>query len=213
MKKRSLIISISTLVFIGAAYILGWSSLFTVSSIEITGTNVYLSTSIKPGQKLARVEPRVVASEFQKIDWIESAHVSRDWLTGKVTITLVERTPIAIYNNLAIDRNGASFTLHSQDVSNLPHIQTSNIESAIIAADFFASLPSNLANTVKIVKVTNGESYILRVLLNNSEIELRWGQNIDSALKSKAYFALMALPENSKVKRIDVSAPHAPIVK
>ena len=213
MKRRSLIISISTLAFIGSAYILGWSSLFTVSSIEITGTNVYLSTSIKPGQKLARVEPRVVASEFQKIDWIESADVSRNWLTGKVTITLVERSPIAIYNNLAIDRSGASFTLHSQDVSDLPHIQASNIESAIIAADFFASLPSDLANTVRVVKVANGESYILQVQLNNSEIELRWGQNIDSDLKSKVYFALIALPENSKVKRIDLSAPHAPIVK
>lgn len=196
-----------------AAYILGWSSLFTVSSIEVTGTSVHLSSSIKPGQKLARVEPRVVASEFQKIDWIESADVSRNWLTGKVTISLVERSPIAIYNNRAIDRNGASFMLHSQDISKLPHIQASSIESAIIAAEFFTILPSDFAETVRVVKVQNGESYILLVQLNNVEIELRWGQNIDSTLKAKVYRALMALPENSKVKRIDLSAPHAPIVK
>lgn len=213
MRKKPIVISLSVLVFISAAYILGWSSLFTVSSIEITGTSVNLSSSIKPGQKLARVEPRVVASEFQKNDWIQSAVVSRNWLTGEVTITLVERTPIAIYNNRAIDRNGASFILQSQDITGLPHIQASNIESAIIATDFFASLPSDLADTIRVVKVVSGESYILQVHLNNAEIELRWGQNIDNPLKTKVYRALMALPENSKVKRIDLSAPHAPIVK
>ena len=213
MKKQSLIISLSTLVFIGAAYILGWSSFFTVSSVEITGTDVYLSSSIIPGQKLARVEPRVVASEFQKIDWIESADVSRNWFTGKVTIALVERKPIAIYNNRAIDRNGASFILHSQNISGLPHIQASSIESAIVAADFFTSLPSDFAETVTVVKVHSGESYILQVQLNKSSIELRWGQNVDNALKFKVYKALLARAENSKVKRIDLSAPHAPIVK
>lgn len=213
MKKRSIIISLCTLVFIGAAYTLGWSSLFTVSSIEITGTSINLSSSIKLGQKLARVEPRVVENEFQKIDWIESADVSRDWLTGKVTIALVERTPIAIYNGRAIDRNGASFTLHSQDISELPHIQAPSIEAAIIATDFFTSLPSDLADTVAVVKVHSGESYILQVQLNNANIELRWGQNIENALKFKVYLALLAQPENSRVKRIDLSAPHAPIVK
>ena len=213
MKKRSFLISLLVLAFFGAAYILGWSSLFTVSSIEITGSRVNLSSSIKPGQKLARVEPRVVVSEFQKIDWIESADVSRNWFTGKVTITLIERIPIAIYNNRAIDRNGASFTLHSQDISGLPHIQASSIDSAIIAADFFTSLPSDLADTVTVVKVQSGERYVLLVQLAQANIEVRWGQDTDNTLKSKVYRALLALPENSKAKRIDLSAPHAPIVK
>jgi hypothetical protein len=32
-------------------------------------------------------------------------------------------------------------------------------------------------------------------------------------LKAQVIDALLALPENKKVRRIDVSAPHAPIVK
>jgi hypothetical protein len=45
------------------------------------------------------------------------------------------------------------------------------------------------------------------------KIELRWGTNSENELKLKVYKALIALPENANIKRVDVSAPHAPIVK
>ena len=44
-------------------------------------------------------------------------------------------------------------------------------------------------------------------------ITLVWGSNSDLNLKIKVYEALVALKENSKISLIDVSAPHAPIVK
>jgi hypothetical protein len=40
-----------------------------------------------------------------------------------------------------------------------------------------------------------------------------WGTNSDLNLKIKVYEALIALKENSKIVTVDVSAPHAPIVK
>jgi hypothetical protein len=40
-----------------------------------------------------------------------------------------------------------------------------------------------------------------------------WGANEETALKIEVISALLALEENKKVRRIDVSAPHAPIVK
>jgi hypothetical protein len=45
------------------------------------------------------------------------------------------------------------------------------------------------------------------------QITLRFGGADDVALKVKVFNALMALEENKKVSAIDVSAPHAPIVK
>jgi hypothetical protein len=42
---------------------------------------------------------------------------------------------------------------------------------------------------------------------------VQWGANEKSALKIEVINALIALEENKNIRRIDVSAPHAPIVK
>ena len=109
--NRRLILLISAVLLVGAAYVLGWSTLFTVSSIEIKGSSTQVSTGIVKGQKLARVEPRAVAAQFENLDWVADAKVSRNWINGTVTIDLTERTPIAIYNNKVIDSMGKSLSL------------------------------------------------------------------------------------------------------
>jgi hypothetical protein len=40
-----------------------------------------------------------------------------------------------------------------------------------------------------------------------------WGSDIEIDLKLKVYRALVALPENSKIKKIDLTEPRSPIVK
>jgi hypothetical protein len=52
-------------------------------------------------------------------------------------------------------------------------------------------------------------------VVNNAgkDLEIRWGIDGDNELKLKVYKALIALPENASIKRVDVSAPNAPIVK
>ncbi|CAB4842457.1 unannotated protein [freshwater metagenome] len=53
----------------------------------------------------------------------------------------------------------------------------------------------------------------MQILDGKKSIELLWGQEGETALKVKVYKALIAQPENSKIFRIDLTAPHAPIVK
>lgn len=206
-------IPITVLAFATAVYILGWSTLFTVSSVEIKGTDSILSSTIEPGQKLARIEPRAVASDFKRFDWVKSVDVSRNWINGKVTITVMQRTPIAIYNDRAIDADGFSFIVRRENTVGLPRIQAPTVETAITAAAFFTLLPAEIANAVQLVKVRSGDAYVLEVKKGADIIEIFWGQDVDNALKVKVYTALIAQPENSKFERIDLSAPHAPIVK
>ncbi len=213
MKKRRLYLLGALVVLSGAAYILGWSSLFTVSNVVIKGTGTYLPTNIDKGEKLARVEPRVVASFYEKYDWVKGADVSRNWINGTVEITITERTPIAIYNDMAIDALGKSFTLRNQNVSNLPRIQAPSVDSAIIAAAFFRQLPVEISSQITVLKVHSADTFIMQIQANSRSIELRWGRSEENALKAKVYKALLLQPENSALKRIDVSAPHAPIVK
>ena len=213
MKKRRLVIALTLIVFALAAYALGWSNLLTVSSVEMKGTGTFLSTTIKPGERLARIEPRAVAKEYEKLDWVQRAEVSRNWINGKITITITERLPIAIFNDRAIDKDGVSFAITNQSTKGLPRIQAPSIDSAITAAAFFSALPQEIASSVQLVKVGNGEMYTLQMQATGHVIEVVWGSSQDNALKATVYKALIARAENSKIHQLDLSAPHAPIVK
>ena len=212
MNKR-LIAIVAIVTLAGATYILGYSTLFTVSSVEIIGSAKPINTGITMGQKLARVEPRAVATKLEELDWVESVDISRNWITGKVVVELTPRTPIATFQNQVIDSTGASFVPQGERPSGLIEIQAATIEAASKAVTFLSQLPQELNSTLKVVKVRSTGALVLILENNGKKIELRWGTNSENELKLKVYKALIALPENANIKRVDVSAPHAPIVK
>lgn len=212
MNRRLALLSSLALLSI-ATYILGWSSLFTVSSVEITGTKTQLSAGISQGEKLARIEPRAIAATFEKLDWVSDANVSRNWINGKVAIEITERTPVAIFNNVVFDSKGNSFVLRGKPSSPLVQIQASDLVAAKKAVTFFSSLPVDLKSALTVVKVRSSGSLVLEVNNAGKNLEIRWGDDSENELKLKVYKALIALPENASIKRVDVSAPHAPIVK
>jgi cell division septal protein FtsQ len=211
--NRRLILIVAALLFAGATYVLGWSTLFTVSSVEINGSSTPINTGIITGQKLARVEPRAVAAKFETLDWVADAKVSRNWINGKVTIDLTERTPVARYNNKVIDSTGKSFVLRATPSTQLVQIQASDLTAATKAVTFFTTLPADLKSALTVVKVRSTGALVLEVNNAGKNLEVRWGIDGDNELKLKVYKALLALPENAAIKRVDVSAPHAPIVK
>jgi cell division protein FtsQ len=212
MNRRLALFSSLALLAI-ATYILGWSSFFTVSSVEITGTKTQLSADISTGEKLARIEPRAIAAKFETLDWVAEAKVSRNWINGKVSIEITERTPVAIFNNIVFDSDGNSFALRGTPSSPLVQIQASDLGAAKKAVTFFSSLPVDLKSALMVVKVRSSGSLVLEVNNAGKNLEIRWGADSDNELKLKVYKALIALPENASIKRVDVSAPHAPIVK
>ena len=211
--NRRLLLFVSIIVLAAVTYILGWSTLFTVSSIEITGSSRQISSGIVKGQKLARVEPRAVAAQIEKLDWVSNATVTRNWVNGKVSIELIERTPVAIFNDTVIDSTGKSFVLRESPSANLVQIQAGDLAAAIKAVNFFTTLPSDLKSTLTVVKVRSSGALVLVVDNAGKKLEIRWGNDGENELKLKVYKALIALPENAEIKRVDVSAPHAPIVK
>ena len=213
MKRHRLSIAITIVIFVTAAYVLGWSSLLTVSSIEISGTKTVVTTEVKVGERLARIEPRKIAAELERIRWIKSVEVSRDWIGGKVSIFIIARTPIAIFNDQAIDEDGISFPLLNQNIQGLPRIQAPDIATAVATAHFYNSLPQDFAQSISILRSHSGDSYSFEIGVGQKSIEVFWGQNEENSLKVRVYKALIARPENLNVKRIELSAPHAPIVK
>lgn len=211
--KRRLIAGVVVAVLAGATYILGYSTFFTVTSVEVIGSVKPINTGIIKGEKLARVEPRAVATKLENLDWVESADVSRNWINGKVVVELKQRTPIATFNNQVIDSTGASFIPQGERPSGLIEIQANGIEAATKAVNFLTELPEELNSTLTVVKVRATGAFVLITEKNGKKLEIRWGSNSENELKIKVYKALIALPENVDIKRVDVSAPHAPIVK
>ncbi|MEY3753149.1 MAG: hypothetical protein EB049_01750 [Actinobacteria bacterium] len=212
--KNKRLIALATAIFVGAAsYALGWSTLFTVSSVEVTGTDQRLPQNIKVGEKLARVEPRAVAATYEKFAFVQDAQVSRNWISGKVTISITTRTPVAIFNNQAIDESGKVFALKGELPAALPQIQASSVEIAVAAVEFMNSLPEEIRSNLKILKVRSTGAYVMDLDVQGRKVEVRWGFATENELKAKVYKALLEQPENAKLKRMDLSAPHAPIVK
>jgi len=211
--KRSLIAGLVVALLAGSAYVLGYSTFFTVSSVEVIGSEQPINTGVVKGQKLARVEPRAIATKLEKLDWVKSADVSRNWINGKVVVELTSRTPIATFENKVIDSTAASFVPQGSRPEGLIQIQAATLEEAKKAVNFLTQLPEELKSSLTVVKVRGSGALVLITQSNGKDIEIRWGSNSENELKLKVYKALIALPENADIKRVDVSAPNAPIVK
>ncbi len=213
MWRKRIALILGVLLLGGASYVLGWSNLLTVQQVRIVGTPHYLQEYVTVGEKLARIEPRVIATKYESIDFVKEAKVSRNWLTRKVTIEITERTPKAIFNTKLIDSEGKEFAQPEGFTTHLPVIKATDSKAALWALSLLDKLPSRFISDLEYIAVESEDSFLLDMKFSERTIQVRWGSVAQSALKAKVYQALIDLPENVKINGVDLSAPHAPIVK
>lgn len=220
VSRFPIIISFVVVLFAGLTYLLAWSNIFTVSAISIDGAPTASSkesisevADLRTGDKLARVEPRAIAHRISDIDWVESAEISRNWISGEVVLTITPRTPTAYFNNRVLDASGKVFTLPGFSGAELPRVSASTPELGLVAINLFQNLPESIRADVLSLAAYNESNFSLKVDRGQKELQILWGANEENELKTEVIDALLALPENKNIRRIDVSAPHAPIVK
>ena len=197
-------------------YLIAWSSLFTVSKVVVTGTeqsSIQKMSGVIIGEKLARVEPRAVGRKLQEELWVESVKLSRNWINGTVTIEITPRIPIGIFTGRFIDKAGTIFDIPGGFSQSLPIVEAYSTEFGLSAIKLFTEFPKTFRSKVITIKAKNQDSFEVNLKEGSRKITLIWGSNSDLNLKIKVYEALVVLKENSKISLIDVSAPHAPIVK
>jgi cell division protein FtsQ len=206
--------------FAGLIYLFAWSSIFAVSAITITGaptpetqSSILKIADVSQGQKLARVEPRAIAHRISHLTWIKKVEISRNWINGKVGIAITPRKPTAYFNGATIDSSGTIFTLPGFNGGELPRVSASTPQLGLSAITLFQGLPRDFKSRVISLSAHNASNFSMQVTLDNREIRVLWGKNEKSELKIQVIKALTALQENRNIHRIDVSAPHAPIVK
>ena len=102
--RRLMTSLLATSIIFASAYLLGWSSLLSVSQISVSGSsavNLVLSelsrNGIEPkiGDQLARVDVRSIKRTLNQLDWISDSDVSRNWFDKKLSIVVQERVAIA----------------------------------------------------------------------------------------------------------------------
>jgi cell division septal protein FtsQ len=220
LSRFSVVTSIIAALFVGLVYLFAWSSIFSVSSVTVTGAptpdseaQVMQSVNITPGEKLARVEPRAIATRLDSIDWVASVDISRHWLSGHVEIAVSPRIPTAYFNGSTIDSTGKVFVLPGFSGANLPKVSAAHPKIGLAAIALFQSLPDSFKSEVTSLSAHDSSSFLLHLTIDGRDLQITWGKNEQMALKIQVINALIAIPENKNIRRIDISAPHAPIVK
>ncbi len=219
-RRTRMAISIAFIVLVSAAYVLGWSSLFTVKQVVVVGSpnpseSFAIEHSIHVGDKMARLELQAVAHSLKKYSWLDHSDISRNWLKGIVSVRVWTRTPIAQFRNRLVDSAGVVFDLPSVDTTHMPTISGPSDASAKFAVNILTALPEQLRAQVMGILVRGSDSAILTIkdLTLKKVLTVAWGDETNMSLKAQVYQALVALPENSHIQEMDLSAPHAPIVK
>jgi cell division septal protein FtsQ len=213
------------IVFGAGSYLLGWSSLLTVKQIEINGAPtinsekvIAKSLSLSLGDKLARVDSRALANRLKANDWIQSADISRNWINGKVVIDLAPRIPVALYTapgkpQVALDASGVTFQMPGPIPAGLPKVSSSSVASGLIAIQLFTEMPKEFSDGIDRLTAASPTNILINGKFSGRAMQIVWGDGEDISLKIKVIKYLLERPENKSIRLIDVTAPHAPIVK
>lgn len=232
--KRALWILFTTLLLAALAFGLGWSKLFVLESLTINGTNQIklieaqlqaAESKLVIGQPLARINPRTEENIVTDLEWIASAGLSRNWWTGRVTLHITPRIPIAVYVDVIGDTgaprylaaNGVEFS-SPQSFSNLAKIsiraKTQGVRREI--ANFVANLPTEIVSAMTGLEIAGDDVVVMETNFRNPNLGITWGSRNSAAdieIKGRVLMGLLALPENKKITEIDLSIADSPIVK
>jgi cell division septal protein FtsQ len=220
MNARVKVIASVLVLFAALTYLFAWSSIFSVRSISATGAPAGVSeaaliskSEILIGEKLSRIEPRSIERSLEELSWIKSAAIERNWIKGSVAIAVIPRVAVGMYKGKAIDGSGTLFIAPGKIPAGLPQVSAASPKLGLAAIALFTNLPLEIRESIISVSASNENSISSWQEENGRNLKVTWGsvQNID--LKVTVLKALLALPENQSIKRVDLSAPHAPIVK
>lgn len=220
MPVRVKVIGVVLALFAALTYLFAWSPVFSVRSIAAVGAPIDVSetaliskSQIRIGEKLSRIEPRSIERSLEELSWIEQASISRDWIKGKVTITVTPRIAVGMYKGKAIDSSGTLFVIPGKVSAGLPQVSAASPKLGLEAIALFTNLPSEIQQSIISVTAANTNSISSWQEQNGRTLKVTWGSARDLDLKVTVLKALLELPENQTIKRVDLSAPHAPIVK
>jgi cell division protein FtsQ len=191
-------------------WIVAFSSVLGVATIQITGGK-FLSTgqlkqaaAIKQGTPLVRLDTAAVRRRLQALPEVRSAQVKVSY-PNSVIITVIERTAVGYRSSggvmSLVDSDNVDFRRTSAPPAGLPRLLVSGDQADdAAAAQVAGSLPKATAAKVGTISVPSSESITL-VLVDGRTV--LWGGTDRNADKGRLLSALLGQPG----KYFDVSDP------
>lgn len=219
-RRHRIATALALILILSLTYLLGWSNIFTAKGVSYSGAPTKSSqlavkklADISKGERLARIETRKVSARIKTLPWIKSVDISRNWINGEVSVSVEARLPIATFNGQLMDAEGKRFELPGGYTDKLPSVFARDTKSGLAAIELFMNLPTEFSTRTSAFTANSPENIFFNIKEGKRTLLVIWGNGKDTAFKIKVYKALLALPENSKIKKIDLTDPRSPIVK
>ena len=97
--------------------------------------------------------------------------------------------------------------------SKLPSVFAKDAKSGLAAIKLFTKLPTEFSTRTSAFTAKSPENIFFNISEGKRTLRIVWGAGTDIELKLKVYTALLALPENKRITKIDLTEPYSPIVK
>lgn len=221
LRARPLLIGLLVVVvLVASGWLLYFSSVVTVESVEVSGNSAALSSSsvekvaeVPFGEQLIKVDLDAIKARVERMDSVVSAEVSRSW-PHAISIRIFERVPIAVLrtdgHEKALGADGKAFVRKKSLLPpDLPVIETAlNVNEATLseAARVVLSLPAGVASRVDLIKAESIDNIVLKL---SGGVTVVWGSASDSEVKGAVLGTLLG----QDVTEIDVSVPARPTTR
>jgi len=228
-----------TLLFAALAYVLGWTNVFAVKSFEVVDENPDRKTVIEKtldlasqvGKPIARIDRRELNGKLRNLTWASQVDLSRNFVTGKVTLAIEPEVVMARLNSswtaapgqipflaedlsvIYVNQDEADFLEVSELLkkgSGLPEINMGSEDDQLKGSlrDLVAKLNEW---TILGINAPDGGNISSTLILDGRQLEVYWGNVKELDLKLEVLNRLLELKENRSAKSFDLSNPLSPI--
>ena len=112
-----------------------------------------------------------------------------------------------------VDASGKTFATPTDVASGLPRVSATSVEGGLAAIKLFTELPKSFSENIERMSAARIDNFLIYGEFAGLNLRIIWGDGADTDLKVEVIDALLQRDENKNLRMIDVSAPHAPIVK
>ncbi|NMO93312.1 FtsQ-type POTRA domain-containing protein [Actinomycetospora sp. TBRC 11914] len=205
----------------GLVWLLGFSSVFDVTDVEIAGTSpetlpaVRDATRVAPDTSLLWLDTSALDARVQTIPRVATVDVRRS-LPHTVTVTVTEREPVAAVpmgtGVALVDATGFAYRTMPAPPTGIPRLvlgpglaPSPSDPTTVAAVRVLAALPADLRS--KVLELRAASPYDVSFTLDGGRT-VRWGADADDARKAAVLGPLLGRPGST----YDVSTPDLPVV-
>ncbi len=214
-----IVVAATVLVAVLATWLVAFSSVLGVRSVDVRGTQVLTATQVRVaadvghGTPLVRIDTLAVAQRVEKLADVASAKVSTSF-PSTVVITVIERRPVgylrASGRDVLVDRTGAQYRAVRTPPAGLPKFVVAagaaGRPAARAVAAVAAALPATVRKDVRSIEALD-PSAITLVLTHGRVVQ--WGTAERTVDKARL---LPALLKNGS-RQIDLTDPDQPFTR